>query len=230
MRRYAALALGLAAALLFARLGVWQLARRTQRLAYNRAVEARLAQRPIPLDAGGALQSLPADSLRYRRVSATGRFDFPHQVVEIGRSFEGAPGVHLLTPLRLGDGTGLLVDRGWTYAADGITVDAGSVGEPDRATVEGILGLPGGRFAVRPDTLPVGYPLGPLVLTRTVAPPGLPPALRVARLPTLDAGPHLSYAIQWFSFAAIALVGGGLLARRDAKGPQDAVGRQRIGW
>jgi cytochrome oxidase assembly protein ShyY1 len=37
-----------------------------------------------------------------------------------------------------------------------------------------------------------------------------------APLPELTEGPHRSYAIQWFLFAAIALVGSVLLARRDA--------------
>jgi cytochrome oxidase assembly protein ShyY1 len=32
--------------------------------------------------------------------------------------------------------------------------------------------------------------------------------------PALDDGPHLSYAIQWFSFAAIALVGSYVVVRR----------------
>jgi cytochrome oxidase assembly protein ShyY1 len=39
--------------------------------------------------------------------------------------------------------------------------------------------------------------------------PGLPP--------TLDEGPHLSYAIQWFAFATIAIVGCVVLLRRDPK-------------
>ncbi len=32
--------------------------------------------------------------------------------------------------------------------------------------------------------------------------------------PDLSNGPHLSYAIQWFSFAAIAIIGGAVLLRR----------------
>ena len=40
--------------------------------------------------------------------------------------------------------------------------------------------------------------------------PGPPLPIRIPP-PELDDGPHLSYAIQWFSFAAIALVGGGIV-------------------
>jgi surfeit locus 1 family protein len=34
-------------------------------------------------------------------------------------------------------------------------------------------------------------------------------------LPALDEGPHQSYAIQWFAFAAIALIGTGAVARKE---------------
>jgi surfeit locus 1 family protein len=33
--------------------------------------------------------------------------------------------------------------------------------------------------------------------------------------PTLDEGPHIGYAIQWFSFAAIAVIGWIVLLGRD---------------
>jgi hypothetical protein len=34
-------------------------------------------------------------------------------------------------------------------------------------------------------------------------------------LPSLDEGPHRSYAVQWFAFAAIALIGTGAVARKE---------------
>jgi len=40
---------------------------------------------------------------------------------------------------------------------------------------------------------------------------------RVVPPPELSEGPHFSYAIQWFTFATIALVGYGLLVRREVK-------------
>ena len=49
-----------------------------------------------------------------------------------------------------------------------------------------------------------------------LVPESAAPALPV-RLPepALDPGPHRSYAIQWFSFAAIALIGWGALVRKS---------------
>jgi surfeit locus 1 family protein len=41
-------------------------------------------------------------------------------------------------------------------------------------------------------------------------------------IPALDDGPHRSYAVQWFSFAAIALAGAAavVLRERQARGQQ----------
>jgi cytochrome oxidase assembly protein ShyY1 len=37
-------------------------------------------------------------------------------------------------------------------------------------------------------------------------------------VPALDEGPHLSYAIQWFFFAAVAVVGAGYVVAQGRKG------------
>ena len=36
-------------------------------------------------------------------------------------------------------------------------------------------------------------------------------------LPAMDDGPHLNYAIQWFTFAVVALVGVGTLIAQDVR-------------
>jgi surfeit locus 1 family protein len=120
----------------------------------------------------------------------------------------------VVTPLRFADGTGVLVQRGFAAAPDGMTVDAARLAEPASTVVEGVLLAPTGRLAVHPESVAVGYPLLPLVIRRTTPSVDMPEGLAIAPLPALDAGPHLSYAIQWFAFATIALVGGGILARR----------------
>ncbi len=209
--RLAALVLGLAAAALFVRLGLWQLDRLDQRRILNASLETRLAAPPIALTTGLVAA---VDSLTFRRVRARGAFVFADEVVEGGRTFRGAPGAYLLTPLRFVDGTAVLVVRGWTYAADGLTVERESLVEAESTTVEGVLLPVAGRWSVRPDTLTRGYPLLPLVLRRTVPPPALPERVAIVALPPRDDGPHLSYAIQWFAFAVIAVVGGVILARR----------------
>jgi surfeit locus 1 family protein len=219
--RYAGLVLGIAAALLFSRLGVWQLDRLHQRRAHNALLAERMAAAPLDITSSLTAAGVPLDSLQYRRARAAGVFDFSREFVDGGKSYRGAPGVHLLTPLRVTDGSAILVDRGWAFAPDAQTVAEPALVEPDSAVVEGVLVVPAGRRAVRPDTLRIGYPLFPLVLRRTAAPDSLPAGLAIPELPALDEGPHLSYAVQWFSFAAIALVGGMILGwRRGRTVPQ----------
>jgi hypothetical protein len=48
---------------------------------------------------------------------------------------------------------------------------------------------------------------------------GLP---KIVPLPELSEGPHLSYAIQWFSFACVALIGWGVLIRKEARAQKPA--------
>jgi surfeit locus 1 family protein len=210
--RWAALLLGFGVAVVCVRLGVWQLDRLAARRAWNARVETRLAAAPVLVASGTT--GTPADSMEYRSARAVGRFVFADQTVELNRSWRGAPGVFVLTPLRLADGTGILVNRGWTFAPDGRTADLGALAEPESTVVEGVLLAPVGRFAVRPESLALAYPLLPLVLRRTAAPAGVPRGLTPAALPPRDDGPHLSYAFQWFAFAVIAAIGGVILFRR----------------
>jgi len=187
----------LAVAIVCVRLGVWQLDRLGQRRARNAILAARLALPPLEL-----VRGTPPDSARQRRLIARGVYDFAHELIGPGRSFDGTPGVALVTPLRLADGSVVFVDRGWVPSPDAAHVDQTLYREADTATVAG-LGVvpPPGRYDV------------PFILQQsgTSAPRGLP---RRWPSPVLDDGPHLSYAIQWFSFALIIVLGTGALLRK----------------
>ena len=218
--------LSLAGAALFARLGAWQLSRLGERRAYNAHLEERLAAPPV------VVTSLSADSGvgHYRRVSARGVYDFAAEVALAPRSSQGSPGVHVLTPLRLANDTVVMVNRGWVYSPDARTIDFTKwrEHEGDTVTVVGYaetwMGretapLPPAQRLVRTlDSTAVATRVGSaiqpyyLVLTsdsaRNVARP-----VRLGE-PVLDDGSHKSYAIQWFTFALVALIGGSLLVRQ----------------
>ncbi len=198
------------------RLGFWQLDRLHQRRARNAVVAAARARPELELSG-----SVPLDSVRDRRLRARGVYDYAYERLWRGRSYEGIPGVDLITPLRLADGTAVLVDRGWVPSPDAYHVDERLYREGDSAEVAGFgLEAPRGRGDVDPATLDdsLPYRVARFVLEQlpTAHPPIGPSALRRWTPAELTNGPHLSYAIQWFSFATIIVVGSFVLLRQRA--------------
>jgi surfeit locus 1 family protein len=215
----------LVGALVCCRLGIWQLDRLAQRRAQNALINERMARPAVALD--GA----PVDpvALNYQRVEVRGVYDPTQEIVLRNRALNGSPGVRVLTPLRLsGSDTAVLIDRGWlplelaapdarqTYAAQpGLAVvqgvarrsqsDAGGPQDPP---------LPAGdsrrdawfRADIAQIEQQVGYRLLPVFIEQQPAPddPELP---RRVATSDLGEGSHLSYTVQWFSFAAIQVIG-----------------------
>ncbi len=209
MKRYLPIVVGLVVGAVCARLGVWQLDRLDQRRTFNRDVEERLAMEPIVLGEGAV-----SEDLEHRLVTARGRFDFARQTLEMARSHRGAPGAFVLTPLMTDSGPIVLVNRGWTYAADGRSVDLAALSEPETTTVSGVLLRPRrDGLGVSPSEVMTEGVVIPFLLRRTEPPNSIPAGLVPLDLPAASEGPHLSYAVQWFSFGLIAIVGSIILVR-----------------
>lgn len=224
--------LALLVAAVCVRLGFWQLDRLEQRRERNAVLRESLALPPLDLDAR-SLEAVRRDPerFRFRRVRLRGEYVRGAEVVLRGRSLGGRPGVHLLTPLRLaGTRWAVLVDRGWTASPDALTVDPRPLEEPGPREVEGILTpFPPGVEERRPLEQQVGErevasiqrldpayiqtrlgaPLLPVAYVQQLPGGEPPPGVQRLPLPEMTEGPHLGYAVQWFSFAAIAV--GGLL-------------------
>jgi len=216
------------------RLGFWQLDRLHGRRDINAQIEAGFAQPPQPLN---DLLAHIADPhpLAFRRAEAAGTYDAAHEVILYGRTSAGGDtGNHVLTPLVLDDGTALLVDRGWVPLDQGEPPVSGVASPPTgRVDVAGVLFPADAETATAAGASPVlqvtkidtgklgaqlPYPILPVYLLlqeqRPAQAGGLPDP---APLPELTEGPHLSYAIQWFAFATIAVVGYGVLVSRDRR-------------
>jgi surfeit locus 1 family protein len=191
------------------RLGLWQLDRLEQRQARNATIAA--AFRAAPISAGIARRDSAA---RFRRVRVSGRWDYARETSIAGRTRNGSPGVHVITPVMVADETAILINRGWVYSPDARTVDLSRWHEGERAEFMGYV-----------DELPSSLRESGAGSLYVVALPdsGAPPSAagdRPARLQApafRDEGPHLNYAVQWFSFAAIALIGTPLVVRRQRR-------------
>jgi len=227
-RSIAFFVLALAAAAVFARLGVWQLARLHEKVRRNVSIAAQ------QLDPAAPLARVPRDTSggHYRKATVSGRFDYDQEVVLGARTHQGSPGVDLLTHLLIaGSDTAILVNRGWVYSPDGATVDLARWRERDTATITGYIEVyapdAGVTKVAREPRLVrrvsrselasrINRPLAPYYLVATGdSADGPHPARR--ELPALDEGPHRSYAMQWFFFMAIALVGAGLVIARERR-------------
>lgn len=233
--------LALLVAAVCVRLGIWQLDRLDQRRERNAAVAERMQASPRPLLGPVA----DTTGLLYRRVAVSGELDHARSVVLRGRSYRGSPGVHLITPLRLARGRGVvLVNRGWLPSADAATVDLAPYAEPVTIELTG-LATPfpvDSESSSSPDAVALDVSDGgSAVLQRLdagalrrllpypildVYVQALPDDEAAAELPArleppdLDEGPHLGYAVQWFGFAAVALFGWGIVAIRRGTAEQ----------
>lgn len=230
------------------RLGIWQLDRLEQRRAFNARVTAQLEAEPLKLSG----ENLQADlyNMEYRQVVVEGEYDHARQIAIRNQAYEGQWGVHLITPLKIaGSDRVILVDRGWIPAEDFQSGDWSAYDEPGRVTVTGMVRRSQEKadFGRRTDPTPapgdpplknwnfvnvdgierqMPYALLPAYVQQAPEAGRAPDALPVRELPELEIteGPHLGYAFQWFTFAALLVIGYPFFVHRQEKaGPaQDA--------
>lgn len=202
-----------AAVVVFALLGRWQLGRADEKRELVAAFEAAGPAVELPDDS----QALP----RYQHVIARGRYDTGHQFMLDNRVHEGRAGVQVLTPLILDGGGTVLVNRGWlpfgrtrqdlpdVAVPEGPRRVAGKIDELPRAGIQlaaassegwprlvnypamkDLEALSGGNFHARVILLDASEPDG---------------YVRDWRLHGTSSDRNLGYAIQWFAFAATAV-------------------------
>ena len=213
--------------LLMVNLGFWQFRRLDQRRDFNAKVEARGRIAPAPLD--DVLASGPPDEIEWRTVTTSGRYLRDEQFLVVNRSQNGRAGENVVTPMELGDGRTLIVNRGFVPlssdapgASDGVIEVVGRVrqsqqrrtgqlSDPTEGELDEVqrLDIPRLERQLPGEVIPVYVDL------LTSEPPeaaGLPePVVR----PPLGEGPHLSYAVQWFVFSVCVSVGWVLAVRRS---------------
>lgn len=91
-------------------LGMWQLDRAEQKLRLQAEYDQR--QQAAAVQLRSVLES--PESLRFHRIAARGHYEPEHQILVDNRVHQGQAGYHVLTPLRLEDGSvRVLVNRGW---------------------------------------------------------------------------------------------------------------------
>lgn len=222
----------------FVNLGYWQLDRLEQRRERNESVIVHENSPVLDWPAVFGREIVEAD--QWQRVRVTGTFDGDHQFVVRYRSNDGQSGYEIVTPLLTSDGRHLLVSRGFgvrpsdqdfpTTAPPAPAGEVTIVGHVRRdeqgpqnaiVPVDGMMRLINAPAIAQVLPYPVvdGY-LGALEMT----PPQGGDLVPVSP-PELTEGNHLSYAVQWFTFSAMAAVGLVVLIRSDIKARRATKGK-----
>jgi surfeit locus 1 family protein len=187
-------------------------------------------------------------ALEYRRVTARGTYLADEELLLEGRSYNGQTGRDSFVPLELDDGTLVLVRRGWVPRELGDPPLADAAPPTGEVELEGHLQRsvpqPTGIAPRNPESGELGViqipdvdriaeqlegPVFPMIvrLTAQDPPPEASSAIAERGLEALPAIPpvepfdernHLSYALQWHSFALLALIAYGAWWRTRLKG------------
>lgn len=223
-RWWGLVALALAIAVSAVLLGRWQWGRWHERIDRNERVAAALAEPTVP--ASELLSPTDPPAGEWRTVTADGEYLPDSTVLVRNRPQDGRNGYRVLAGLKTVEGPVLVVDRGWI---------------PSGATAAGpdeLPAPPGGAVTVtgrvrldEPGSPPDGLPAGQTTVISSTAVDAQPryighielgtedPAPAVAPipapLPPTGSGPHLIYALQWWFFAALSIVGLVILSRRQ---------------
>ena len=207
----------------FTLLAPWQFSRNEERTTTNDAITASASAAPADIDALLPAGTRPGPDTEWRTVRVTGRYLGEDEVIARLRTVLGQPAFEVLTPFQLTDGSVVLVDRGYVRPVQG----ARGVAVPDfAAPPTGTVTLtariraderdPRNRQADELDGRRQVYAVGSGVVARATGldiRPGYlqlddknPGVIAALPLPELDAGPFLSYALQWIAFGTMALL------------------------
>lgn len=210
----------LALVALFVALGQWQWNKAERKAAAQALLDARADEAAVGLP---AVRIDDADAFHYRRVSVRGHFRAGGQILLDNQMMGEQVGYRVLTPFVIDGGkTEVLVDRGWVAApADRRTLPeaVSHAVTPKLTFITGTAAVPSYKhFALAADTAAPGdnarwqfldleryarearVELQPVVIRLDADQPN--GYLRVWPRPDERHERHLSYALQWFGFAA----------------------------
>lgn len=231
--------------LCFTVLAPWQLGKNTTTTRTNSQLEHALTVDPVPLTTLLPHQDSSAPDDQWRPVSATGRYRPEAQVLVRLRVIEGVPAVEVLTPFAVKNGPTVLVNRGFVRADDGGMRMPPIAPPPDTevtimARLRDSQGVIPGKNPFTENGFRQVYSINTdQIATLTEVPltgsylqlmDDQPGGLGLIALPRRDAGPFLSYGIQWIAFGILAPIGLGyfafaeLRARRSEKAARGDAG------
>ncbi|OFB37214.1 hypothetical protein BA059_20365 [Mycolicibacterium sp. (ex Dasyatis americana)] len=208
--------------LCFTVLAPWQLGKNTKTSRENSQISHSLQAEPVPVSTLLPQQDSAAPDSQWQRVTATGHYLSEAEVLVRLRVVDGEPAFEVLTPFAVDGGPTVLVNRGFITPVDGNKVPQYAAAPTGRVTITARLRDPEARlpgkepfrgddgaqqvYSINPEQIAslTGVDLTGSYLQLVADQPG---GLGEISLPHLDAGPFLSYGIQWIAFGIVAPLG-----------------------
>lgn len=226
-----AVVVGAFAYLCFTVLAPWQLGKNTRTSHENDQIASSLTADPVAVTSILPQQNSSAPEAQWRRVTATGHYLPDHQVLARLRVVDSDPAFEVLVPFVVDGGPTVLVDRGYVRPEGGSKVPAFAAAPTGTVTITARLRdsetAPAGKDPFRADGVEQVYAIDTAQISTLVGVPltgaylqlvdNQPGGLGVIALPHLDAGPFLSYGIQWIVFGIVAPIGLGYFAHSEIK-------------
>ncbi len=207
--------------LCFTVLAPWQLGKNTKTSRENAQISRSLTAEPVAVTSVLPQQDSSAPDEQWQRVTATGHYLPDHQVLARLRVIEGDPAFEVLVPFAVDGGPTVLVDRGYVKPEQGSRVPAFAPAPGGKVTITARLRdsevAPDGKEPFSQDGAQQVYAIDTAQISALMGVPltgsylqlvdGQPGGLGAIPLPHLDAGPFLSYGIQWIAFGILAPIG-----------------------
>jgi cytochrome oxidase assembly protein ShyY1 len=176
----------------------------------------------------------PGNDLAWTKITVTGHYDPAHEIQARGRTVNGDVGFEIVTPLRLSDGSAVLVDRGWLpQGGDALAAPSVPAAPTGSVTVVGQIHLSesrptpvqhrDGRLDTRRISVPrlahsLPYPVYGAYVLLTAQTPTASPAFTQIPIDHEDSWQNAGYTVQWWLFAGMALFAFVWQARKEALG------------
>ncbi|MBY4402617.1 SURF1 family protein [Rhodococcus fascians] len=214
--------------LCFSVLAPWQLGKNTSTSARNDLITRSVGADPVPITDVLTGNGFAADD-EWRRVIAQGSYVENSDALVRLRSIREQPAYEVITPFVIDDGPTVLVNRGYVLPVEGTRPPEFAAAPTGPVTLDARVRQAEGtsREPIQEDGRLQVYNINPEQIGAAVGvdaidgylqlDDGQPGGLGLIELPQTDAGPYLSYGLQWLAFGIMAPLGLAYFVRAELR-------------
>lgn len=214
--------------LCFSVLAPWQLGKNTSTSARNDLITRSVGADPVSITDVLTGNGFAADD-EWRRVIAQGSYVENSDALVRLRSIREQPAYEVITPFVIDDGPTVLVNRGYVLPVEGTRPPEFAAAPTGPVTLDARVRQAEGtsREPIQEDGRLQVYNINPEQIGAAVGvdaidgylqlDDGQPGGLGLIELPQTDAGPYLSYGLQWLAFGIMAPLGLAYFVRAELR-------------